>query len=499
LFDPESGIPDAAESGRGGQMMTKELIKIDDYTWELPRTGNMRVPGRIYASEAMVKVIRQEDALTQVANVATLPGIQKASLAMPDVHQGYGFSIGGVAAFDWTEGVVSPGGVGYDINCGVRLSTTRLEEGDVRPRLEDLVNALYRNVPSGVGSQGTIKLTASEEKDVLTTGSRWAVEHGFGEERDIEHTEDGGLLPGADPKQLSDRALARGKKQLGTLGSGNHFLEVGVVDEIYDDAVARSFGLFEGQVTVMLHTGSRGLGYQTCDDFLAGMARHVQTLPFDLPDRQLSCAMIQSDPGKRYLSAMACAANYAWANRQILMYRAREVFLKELRLGPRDLAMRLLYDVCHNIAKKEEHLIDGKPRTVCVHRKGATRSFPAGHKSVCPAYRQVGQPVLVPGDMGTASYVLVGTEKALNETFGSTCHGAGRVLSRKAAKKAAKGRAIYRELEDKGILVRWTGRGTMAEEMPDAYKDISQVVEVVHGGGISRKVARLRPMAVVKG
>lgn len=479
--------------------MTKELIKIDDYIWELPRTGNMRVPGRIYADEAMIKIIRQEDALTQVANVATLPGILKASMAMPDVHQGYGFSIGGVAAFDWNEGVVSPGGVGYDINCGVRLSTTRLEEGDVRPRLEDLVNALYQNIPSGIGSQGTIKLTASEEKKVLRTGSRWAVENGFGEERDLEHTEDGGLLPGANPEEVSDRALSRGKKQLGTLGSGNHFLEVGVVDEIYDETVARSFGLFEGQVTVMLHTGSRGLGYQICDDFLAAMARHVQTLPFDLPDRQLSCAMIQSGEGKQYLSAMACAANYAWANRQILMYRAREVLLKVLRVGPRDLAMRLLYDVCHNIAKKEEHLIDGKSRTVCVHRKGATRSFPAGHTAVCPAYRHVGQPVLVPGDMGTASYVLVGTEKAMTETFGSTCHGAGRVLSRTAAKKAAKGRSIYRELEDRGILVRWTGRGTMAEEMPDAYKDISQVVEVVHGAGISRKVARLRPMAVVKG
>lgn len=479
--------------------MTRELIKIDDYTWELPRAGNMRVPGRIYADEAMIKVIRQEDVLTQVANVATLPGILKASMAMPDVHQGYGFSIGGVAAFDWEEGVVSPGGVGYDINCGVRLSTTRLEEGDVRPRLEDLVNALYQNIPSGIGSQGTIKLTANEEKKVLRTGSRWAVENGFGEEGDLEHTEDGGFLPGANPEEVSERALSRGKKQLGTLGSGNHFLEIGVVDEVYDEAVARSFGLFEGQVTLMLHTGSRGLGYQICDDFLAFMARHVQTLPFDLPDRQLSCAMIQSGPGKQYLSAMACAANYAWANRQILMHRAREVLLKVLRIGPRDIAMRLLYDVCHNIAKKEEHLIDGKSRTVCVHRKGATRSFPAGHTAVCPAYRHVGQPVLVPGDMGTASYVLVGTEKAMTETFGSTCHGAGRVLSRTAAKKAAKGRSIYRELESKGILVRWTGRGTMAEEMPDAYKDISQVVEVVHGAGISRKVARLRPMAVVKG
>lgn len=479
--------------------MATQLIQIDEYVWEIPRTGNMRVPGRVYASPAMIEGIRQEDALIQVANVATLPGIVKASLAMPDIHQGYGFSIGGVAAFDWKEGVVSPGGVGYDINCGVRLAATRLEEADVRPRLEDLVNGLYRNVPSGVGSQGAISLTEKEQKEVLRTGSSWAVEHGYGEADDIEHTEDGGCLPGADPDEVSERALARGKKQLGTLGSGNHFLEVGVVDEIYDERVARSFGLFQGQVTVMLHSGSRGLGYQICDDFLAVMARHVQALPFTLPDRQLACAMIQSDPGKRYFAAMACAANYAWANRQILMVLAREVFLKVLQLGPRDLGLRLVYDVCHNIAKKEEHLVDGRLRSVCVHRKGATRSFPPGHPAVPPAYRHVGQPVLVPGDMGTASYVLVGTEKALNETFGSTCHGAGRVLSRTAAKKAARGRAIYRELEDRGILVRWTGRGTMAEEMPDAYKDISQVVEVVHGAGISRKVARLRPMAVVKG
>ncbi|MFW5854361.1 MAG: RtcB family protein, partial [Thermodesulfobacteriota bacterium] len=301
------------------------------------------------------------------------------------------------------------------------------------------------------------------------------------------------------PDAVSDRALERGKKQLGTLGSGNHFLEVGIVEEIFDADVARAFGLFENQVTVMVHSGSRGLGYQICDDFLARLSKHSKNLPFTIPDRQLACAMIQSNEGQEYLSAMACGANYAWANRQILMHRAFEVFLKALNMSPRDLGLRLLYDVCHNVAKKEEHTIDGKKRTVCVHRKGATRSFPAGHPAVPEAYRRVGQPVLAPGDMGTASYVLVGTDQAMAETFGSTCHGAGRMMSRKAAKKAAKGRAIYRELEDKGILVRWSGKGTMTEEMPDAYKDISQVVEVVHGAGISRKVAKLRPMAVVKG
>ncbi|GBC63966.1 RNA-splicing ligase RtcB [Desulfonema ishimotonii] len=476
-----------------------EIRKIDSYRWELPRTGDMRVPGRIYCNKSMLDAIRKEATLRQVANVASLPGILKASLAMPDVHQGYGFSIGGVAAFDWKEGVISPGGVGYDINCGVRLATTHLEEKDVRPRLDALVNALYQHIPSGLGSKGSVSLSVAEEKKVLRQGSRWAVENGFGDESDPDYTEEGGCLPQADPDEVSDRALERGKRQLGTLGSGNHFLEVGVVAEIYDEKVARAFGLFEGQVTVLLHTGSRGLGYQICDDFLAFMAKHVKTLPFSLPDRQLSCAMIQSEEGQRYFRAMACGANYAWANRQILMHQTREVFLRVMGMGPGDLGMNLVYDVCHNIAKKEEHLIDGKKRTVCVHRKGATRSFPAGHPDLCRAYRNVGQPVLVPGDMGTASYVLVGTETAMAETFGSTCHGAGRVLSRKAAKKAAKGRSIYRELEDRGILVRWTGRSTMAEEMPDAYKDISEVIEVVHNAGISRKVARLKPMGVVKG
>jgi tRNA-splicing ligase RtcB len=316
---------------------------------------------------------------------------------------------------------------------------------------------------------------------------------------DVERTEDGGCMTDADPEVLSRRALDRGRKQLGTLGSGNHFIEVGVVDRIFDNAAAAAYGLFEGQVTVMLHSGSRGLGYQVCDDSLAFMNKHVRTLGIDLPDRQLACAMIRSDAGRRYLAAMACAANYAWANRQILLHRAREVFEQVLGIGPRNLAMNLVYDVCHNIAKKETHQVDGVGRTVCVHRKGATRAFAPGHPDVCQAYRQVGQPIMIPGDMGTASYVLAGTQRAMDETFGSTCHGAGRVLSRTAAKKASKGRSLHRELEDQGILVRWTGRSTLAEEMPDAYKDVNEVVDVVHGAGISKKVAKLRPIAVVKG
>ncbi len=476
-----------------------DLEQIDEYRWELPKTGNMLVPGQIYSSQKMLSDILKDEALKQVANVAMLPGIVRASLAMPDIHWGYGFPVGGVAAFDWDEGVVSPGGVGFDINCGVRLATTDLTEKDVRPRLKDLVDGLFANVPSGLGVTGSVKLTASEQKRVLKEGSRWAVKNGFGEDGDPERTEEGGCLSYADPDEVSDRALERGKNQLGTLGSGNHFLEVGVVEEIYDPDRARAFGLFENGVTLMVHSGSRGFGHQVCEDFVAIMNRHVKTLGIDLPDRQLAYAMIQSREGQRYLRAMACAANYAWANRQILMHHAKEVFYHVLGIGPKSLGMKLLYDLCHNIAKKEEHTVDGKKRNLCVHRKGATRSFPAGHPSLSDLYKSTGQPIIIPGDMGRASYILVGTEKAMEQTFGSTCHGAGRVLSRKAAKKAAKGRAIHRELEEKGILVSWTGRGTLAEEMPDAYKNIADVVDVVHGAGISKKVAKLKPIAVVKG
>ncbi len=476
-----------------------KLRKIDRFHWEVPKTGRMNVPGIVYATADMLKGADQQEPLKQVANVATLPGILKASLAMPDMHWGYGFPIGGVAAFDWHTGVVSPGGVGYDINCGVRLASTDLTEKEVRPQLKTLVDALFRNIPTGVGAKGPLKLSIQEELRVLREGSRWALRQGYAEDEDVEHTEDSGCLPDADPKLLSDRAMERGRKQLGTLGSGNHFLEVAAVDKVFDPQVAAIFGLSEGQVTVMLHCGSRGLGYQVCDDFLATMNKQVRNFGIDLPDRQLVCAPVKSDTGQAYLHAMACAANYAWANRQVLLHRTREVFQHVFGIGPRQLAMRLIYDVCHNIAKKEDHVVGGEQRTVCVHRKGATRSFAPGHPAICETYRAAGQPVIIPGDMGRASYVLVGTEKAMEETFGSTCHGAGRLLSRKAARRASKGRAIQRELEDKGILVRWTGRGTLAEEMPEAYKDVSKVVDVVHGAGISRKVVRLRPLCVIKG
>ena len=352
---------------------------------------------------------------------------------------------------------------------------------------------------AGVGSTGPVKLSAKEVKKVLISGSQWAVKKGFGETQDLDHTEDNGCLENADPLTVSERALQRGRNQLGTLGSGNHFLEVGVVKEIYDEAVARAFGLFQGQVTVILHSGSRGLGYQVCDDFLAKMTKQVHSMDFNLPDRQLVCAKLKSDEGRQYLNAMACAANYAWANRQILLHLTREVFQHFFNISPKTLGMDLVYDVCHNIAKKETHEVEGKLITVCVHRKGATRAFGPGAPGLSDDYKNVGQPILIPGDMETGSYVLVGTRKAMTDTFGSTCHGAGRVLSRNAAKKAAKGRSIYRELEDKDIHVRWTGKSTLAEEMPDAYKDVSQVVEVVHGAGISRKVAKLCPIVVIKG
>ncbi len=476
-----------------------DLRQIDEYRWRIEPSGNMRVPGLVFASRPMMDQIRKDQALDQVANVAHLPGIVKASLAMPDIHWGYGFPIGGVAAFDWNRGVVSPGGVGYDINCGVRLARTNLEADHLVDRLRELVEALYRDIPCGVGKGGPLKLSVKEEKKVLRQGSRWAVENGFGTQDDLEHTEDGGCLAGADPGLLSQRALERGRNQLGTLGSGNHFLEVGRVEQIHDAEAAEAYGLFQGQLTLMLHSGSRGLGYQVCDDFLASMARNVKSMDIQLPDRQLACAYIQSDLGRRYLQAMACAANYAWANRQLLLHRCRQTFQKVLAMGPRDLGMDLVYDVCHNIAKKEDHLVEGREMTLCVHRKGATRAFGPGHRVLPDDYRPVGQPILIPGDMGTASYVLKGTARAMEETFGSSCHGAGRVLSRKAAKKKSRGRSIARELEDRGILVRWSGRFTMAEEMPEAYKDVTQVVDVIHGAGIALKVARLKPMLVVKG
>ena len=479
--------------------MSITLQKLDEHRWLIPQSGGMRVPGILYASERLLKEAGGQEGARQVANVAHLPGIVRHSLAMPDMHWGYGFPIGGVAAFDLDQGIVSPGGVGYDINCGCRLMATRLTAEDVRGRLADLVAALFRDIPSGVGSRGPVKLSAKEERKVLVEGSAWAVAQGYGAAGDLETTEDGGRMAGADPDAVSDRALERGRDQLGTLGSGNHFLEIEVVEEIFDPVAAAAFGLAPGQLCVMIHSGSRGLGYQVCDDYLARMVKHAGELGLKLPDRQLACAPLASGRGREYLAAMACAANYAWANRQMLMHRTRETFEKALGLSPRELGMRLVYDVCHNIAKMEEFPMEGRTVRLCVHRKGATRSFPPGHPALPAAYRPVGQPVLIPGDMGAGSYVLAGTEHAYAETFGSTCHGAGRVMSRTQATKASRGRAIGRELADRGIVVMAAGKGTLREEMPEAYKDLDEVVDVADRAGLSRKVARLRALGCIKG
>jgi tRNA-splicing ligase RtcB len=480
-------------------MSELKLRRIDEYRWEIPREGAMHVPGIIYASDKLMKVMGKDESPKQVANVAQLPGIVKHSLAMPDMHLGYGFPIGGVAAFDINGGIVSPGGVGYDINCGCRLVVTNLRREEIRPQMAKIVNALFQHVPSGVGSRGALKLSRSEEKRVLVEGARWAVKNGYGSQGDLESMEDGGCLPGADPEAVSERALERGKDQVGTLGSGNHFLEVEIVEEIFDKDVASALGIEVGQVAVLIHSGSRGFGHQVCDDYLAKLVKHVDKIGINLPDRQLACAYIQSTEGQQYLSAMACAANYAWANRQMLMHWTGEALEKALGMGPRELGMRLVYDVCHNIAKIEEHIVDGKKMTLCVHRKGATRAFPPGHPALPQKFRKTGQPVLIPGDMGTGSYVLVGTEKAMEKTFGSTCHGAGRVLSRAAAIKASKGRSIHREMEDRGVLVMSAAKGTLAEEIPEAYKNIDEVINVVHGAGLSRKVAKLRAVGCIKG
>jgi tRNA-splicing ligase RtcB len=480
-------------------MFDIRLERLDEYRWRIPVAAGMRVPGIIYSSERLMKNIGADESPKQVANVAHLPGIVKYSLAMPDMHWGYGFPIGGVAAFDLQEGVISPGGVGYDINCGCRLMTTALHKQDIQPCLQELIVALFQGIPSGVGSKGSLKLTEKQERKVLQEGAAWAVRQGYGMPSDLDATEDGGCMSNADPDKVSNRALERGKQQLGTLGSGNHFLEIEVVEEIFDQEAAAAFGLEINQVAVLIHSGSRGLGYQICDDYLAVMMKHVVGLGFKLPDRQLACAWIDSQEGRNYMAAMACAANYAWANRQLLMHWTREIFEKTLRKGPSDLRMRLLYDVCHNIAKIETFPIDGKEVKLCVHRKGATRAFPPGHLALPDRYREIGQPVLIPGDMGSGSYVLSGTEKAYLETFGSTCHGAGRLMSRTQATKASKGRSIAKELAGLGIIVMASGRGTLQEEIPEAYKDLDQVVEVVHRAGISKKVARLKALGCIKG
>jgi len=478
-----------------------ELNPISDYLWEIEPSGGMRVPGRIYSSRKMIeKYLQNDESVKQVVNVAHLPGIQKYSLAMPDIHWGYGFPIGGVAATDVEEGVISPGGVGYDINCGVRLIRTQLKLEQVEKRLQKLIETLFQSIPTGVGSSGAIhKQSPKDIRKILQKGSAWAVENGFGEEKDLQFTEEKGCLPQANPEAVSSRAIERGQDQAGTLGSGNHFLEVQVVDQIFDETVAEAFGLFLGQITVSIHTGSRGLGYQICDDYLKILVKAIPQYGISLPDRQLACAPIQSPEGQNYLGAMAAAANFAWNNRQIIMSLAHQSFTRTLNLSAQDLGFNLVYDVCHNVAKIEEHEIDGKRKKVCVHRKGATRAFPPHSSHLPPRYQSVGQPVLVPGDMGRYSFVAVGTQQAMQDTFGSTCHGAGRVQSRHQAIKTGKGKDLIKELKQRGVIIQAKGMKTIAEEMPYAYKDVADVIEVMHQAGISGKVARLRPLGVIKG
>ncbi len=470
----------------------------DEFRWRVKRSGKMRTEGLIFADAELMHDLEGDQCVQQVVNVAHLPGIVGPSIAMPDIHWGYGFPIGGVAAFDEKEGVISPGGVGYDINCGVRLLRSPLTLDDVRPRLTHLMDTLYNTIPSGVGSsRSDVKLSHRELDRVLEQGARWTVDQGYGRPRDLECIEANGSLPG-DPAAVSQRAKKRGTSQLGTVGSGNHFVEVGYVAEIFDEQVANRLGLNPRSVTFFIHSGSRGLGYQVCDDYLDTMVRAANRYGIELPDKQLCCAPLTSPEAESYLGAMNAAANFAFANRQLMAHYVRKALVKIFGDEVADQA-DLVYDVAHNIAKFETHEFEGRKRRVCVHRKGATRAFPPGHPELADRFRDIGQPVLIPGDMGRYSFVLVGTSGAFNETFGSTCHGAGRRMSRHQAKKVARPRNVPKELEERGILIRAASRRTVDEEIPEAYKDVKQVVDVVHGAGIGRKVAKLVPVGVVKG
>ena len=478
------------------------LERIDECCWRLPISykSGMKVEGRIFADDRLIEQIRGDQAPEQVANVAFLPGIQEASMAMPDIHWGYGFCIGGVCATDPDEGgVISPGGVGYDINCGVRLVRTDLGVDDVQPRIEDLMGSLFARIPAGVGTGGPYVYRGKQLRALLRDGVKFLKKEGLATAGDIENTEAGGCIDGADPDAVSEKAMKRGDDQCGTLGSGNHFIEVQVVDEIFDDQAARLMGLEQDAVCVMIHSGSRGLGHQVCDDALRALRNAPAKYGIQLPDRQLACAPVESPEGELYLASMRAAANFAWANRQLLMWQTREAFAEFFGRGWDSLKMNLIYDVAHNIAKIEEHTVKGKKKRLCVHRKGATRAFPAGHPEVPQRYRSIGQPVIIPGDMGRTSWVLVGQPGSMERSFGTSCHGAGRVMSRKEAIRQSQGRRIDRELAEVGVVARCRSRTGLAEEQPAAYKDASVVVDVVHRAGLASKVARLRPLGVVKG
>lgn len=476
-----------------------ELRRIEEAVWEIPRSGEMRTAARLFATEHMLSDIRRDDSLRQLRNVAELPGIVGFAMAMPDIHQGYGFPIGGVAAFDMDDGVVSPGGVGYDINCGVRLLASDLDYAEVKNRTEEIADALFSEIPAGVGRGGDLRLNTQEEKRVLEQGAAWAIEHGYGVPEDLENIEEQGAMKQADPDAVSDKALKRGRDQIGTLGAGNHFVELGVVEEVYDQVSADVLGLRKNHVTLIVHSGSRGLGHEVCQQQIGRMRKAMQKYDIRVPDIQLCCAPIQSPEGHLYLAAMRAAVNYAFANRQMLTHRSRLAVNKALDIPKNRITFRTVYEVAHNIAKIEQHDLKGTKTTLCIHRKGATRAFAPGRPELPRLYREIGQPVLIPGDMGRYSYVLVGLPDAMTKTFGSTCHGAGRLMSRREASRRAHGRRIDQELRQKGIAVRAASNRGLAEEMSDAYKDVSDVVEAVIAANLSVKVARLQPLAVIKG
>lgn len=478
-----------------------DLERLDEFVWEIPQSyrKDMRVPARIYASRALLKQALTDKSVEQLINATTLPGIVGYAIAMPDVHQGYGFPVGGVAATRLPDGVISPGAIGYDINCGVRLLASDLTVDEIEPYLNDLATALYRNCPSGVGEQGRYRLSDAELDAVLGRGAQWCLENDLATAEDLLHTEAGGRLAGADPSHVSQHARERGRNQLGTLGSGNHFLEVDRVANVLDEESAQSFGLRPNQIVVLIHCGSRGLGHQVCTDHVRDFQKTLAQYKIELPDRELVCAPLNSPEGAAYSAAMQAAANFAFANRQALTMLVRESFeqvLQKTKLSPH---LRQVYEVAHNIGKIEQHTIKGREMAVCVHRKGATRAFPPYHPEIPPDYQAIGQPILVPGSMGTASYVLAGTQGAMRQTFGSTCHGAGRMMSRTAAKKQVRGETLKQELNQRGIRIRAGSMAGLAEEAPLAYKQVEEVIAVVEGAGIARAVARLEPLAVIKG
>jgi tRNA-splicing ligase RtcB len=479
----------------------KDLAKINDYEWEIPKTfrGDMQVPVRIFATRRLLEAIADDKSLDQAVNSATLPGLVGRVLVMPDMHQGYGFPIGGVAATRYPEGVISPGAIGYDINCGVRLLATRIEFGEVGDSMGDLAISLNQHCPSGVGESGNLKMSEAELEKVCIEGSHWTKKQGFATEMDLRRTEETGRIDGADPSKISKRAMQRGRPQLGTLGAGNHFLEVDVVEQIFDAHAAQSMGLEEGHLAVQIHCGSRGFGHQICTDYVHDFQSAVKRYNIKLPDRELVCAPLNAPEGKNYLAAMRCAANFAFANRQLLAHNVRQAFEQVLAGKVKNWDLFQVYDIAHNMGKIELHTIDGAQMKVCVHRKGATRAFGPGAPGLPEEYQDIGQPVLVPGSMGTASWVLVGTETSMEQTFGSTCHGAGRVMSRSQAKKKVRGEALRNELEKSGIHIQAGSLAGLAEEAPQAYKDVDDVVQTVASAGIARKVARLRPVVVVKG